>query len=152
MSNKKYFLKDFQEGMAVVFKHLFKPVVTMEYPDEKWKPFARFRGAPALYKDKCAVCCMCTNVCPSHAITIVGKENEKGAKEIESFELNISRCIFCGLCAEFCPRDAIILTHKYELSVFNKKELIYDVDYLNNSAISFVCDAEKNGIIEKIKK
>ncbi|MBI4650638.1 NADH-quinone oxidoreductase subunit I [Candidatus Desantisbacteria bacterium] len=137
--------------MTVVFKHLFKPIVTMQYPEEKWRPYARFRGAPGLDTKKCAVCCMCTNVCPAGAITIIGKENEKGEKLIEKFEIDASRCIYCGLCAEYCPRSAIILTGGYELSVFDKKELIYDLAHLEDNVKKYMINDE-GGVIEKTKK
>jgi ferredoxin len=40
------------------------------------------------------------------------------------------RCIFCGFCEEACPVEAIRLGPEYELSDFNRHDLVYTKDML----------------------
>ena len=35
--------------------------------------------------------------------------------------------MFCNLCVEACPFGAIIMSHDYELAVYNKEELEVDL-------------------------
>ena len=61
------------KGLCVVGKHLFKPPVTEEYPEEKPILNNRFRGHHKLFD--CKGCGFCKKVCPTNAIII--KKNEE---------------------------------------------------------------------------
>ena len=39
-------------------------------------------------------------------------------------------CMFCGLCTEVCPTNCIINTVDFEMSEYNREDLIYDIDRL----------------------
>ena len=39
----------------------------------------------------------------------------------------------CGSCAEFCPFDAIKMNHDYEIAVYDRSELLYDLEKLGRS-------------------
>jgi NADH-quinone oxidoreductase subunit I len=42
----------------------------------------------------------------------------------------MSRCIFCGYCEAACPFDAITMGHDYELSDYNRSDLIFTKEML----------------------
>lgn len=125
------------QGLALTLKHYLNPykVVTMQYPDEKWTPYPRFRGLHELQRDengkeKCVACGLCSTVCPSECIELEGNENKKGERFAKTYEINMLRCIFCGYCEEVCPEEAIFLRQDYELASENIKDHIYNKDKL----------------------
>jgi NADH-quinone oxidoreductase subunit I len=107
----------------------------MQYPDEKWTPYPRFRGLHELQRDqdgkeKCVACGLCATVCPSECIRLEGAENDQGERYAEVYEINMLRCIFCGYCQEVCPEDAIFLRQEYELASAKGDEFIFDKERL----------------------
>src|SRR5207248_1300446 len=56
-------------GFATTLKHLFKKPITVNYPDEKFPMFPKFRGKQVLMRDengleKCVACGLCSVACP----------------------------------------------------------------------------------------
>ena len=88
-----------------------KPV-TLRYPFEKLKPPEGFRGKLAWEPEKCVGCGICTKVCPTFALEMVGKGL---TAELRYY---LSRCAFCAQCVESCPRDALRMTEEYELASY----------------------------------
>lgn len=105
-------------SMFIVFKHLFKRPVTLEYPEKKNLVNEYFRGKPVV-NSNCIKCGICMRVCPSGAIKI--DEN--------SFKIDLKKCIFCGNCTFYCIKDAIKMSEAYELASSEKEslELIYKI-------------------------
>ncbi|MCC5834100.1 MAG: NADH-quinone oxidoreductase subunit I [Opitutales bacterium] len=128
-------------GMKITLRNMFKPPVTLEYPDERPDIPEGYRGVPTLVKDpngreKCVSCQLCEFVCPPRAIRITPGEIdaesdtahvEKAPKE---FEINMLRCIYCGFCQEVCPEEAIFLQDIFSLSGYSREELVYQKDKL----------------------
>ncbi|MHC4267139.1 MAG: NADH-quinone oxidoreductase subunit NuoI [Planctomycetota bacterium] len=130
-------IKPLLQGLTLTLKTFITPskVITMQYPDEKWTPYPRFRGLHELQrhpdgKEKCVACGLCSTVCPSECISLEGDENEKGERYAKSYEIDMFRCIFCGYCEEVCPEDAIFLRQGYELATGNAKDKIYNKEKL----------------------
>ena len=129
------------KGMALTFKHMLQPKVTMQYPEEKWVVPDGYRGAPYLVNDqdgriKCVSCQLCEFVCPPKAIRILppGPDGAPGVGNVEKapreFEINMLRCIFCGYCQEVCPEEAIFLMKDYSLTGSSRDEMIYNKEKL----------------------
>jgi NADH-quinone oxidoreductase subunit I len=53
-----------------------------------------------------------------------------GERYAAVYEINLSRCIFCGYCEAACPFDAITMGHDYEMSDYNRSDLIFTKEML----------------------
>lgn len=133
---KLYFPEVFK-GMWFSFKHMFRPTVTMEYPEVKPELGPEFRGRPVLVaeegKERCVACGLCARACPPLAISMQGAEIPDGdAKERypERFEIDMLRCIYCGLCEEVCPEEAIVMSPWYDFNFQNREEAVHGKDRL----------------------
>lgn len=115
-------IKSTFEGLATVFKHLFKKPVTLEYPEKKRELNDAFRGK--LEVKGCVGCGVCLKVCPSGAISYKKDDNGK----VYCYKIDLKKCIFCGNCAYYCPKGAIKMTKEYELASENKKDLILEYE------------------------
>lgn len=122
-------------SMWLVFRHLFTPRVTVEYPDEKPYLAPRYRGRIVLTRDpggdeRCVACNLCAVACPPDCISLQKAEDENGRWYPEYFRINFSRCIMCGLCEEACPTYAIQLTPDFEMSEYDRQNMVYEKEDL----------------------
>jgi NADH-quinone oxidoreductase subunit I len=118
-----------------VFLHTFKARVTVEYPEEKPYLAPRYRGRIVLTRDpdgeeRCVACNLCAVACPVDCIALQKAEDEHGRWYPEFFRINFSRCIFCGFCEEACPTYAIQLTPDFEMSEYERKNMVYEKEDL----------------------
>jgi NADH-quinone oxidoreductase subunit I len=121
-------------GLAVTFREMLRPVVTVQYPREKIDMTPNFRGHTELVKDpetgthRCIVCMMCDRDCPSNCITVLGETREgvKG-KVLTAYHLDFTKCSLCGICVEVCPTNALCYSREYELAGFRREEYHYNL-------------------------
>jgi NADH-quinone oxidoreductase subunit I len=130
---KKIFFIEILKGMALTLSRLFSRAVTIQYPKERRKIAAGFRGQHALAKNqanqaKCVGCGLCATICPSKCITVT---REKG--EVSGYEIEVLRCIYCGFCVEACPYGAISLTENYEYSGYSREDVYLTKERLLSS-------------------
>ncbi|SRR5258708_29310724 len=138
---ERTYIPQIVSGLKTTLKHMFRPAITLEYPEQRPAIPANYRGVPTLVKDpngreKCVSCQLCEFVCPPKAIRITpgeipegtGCEHvEKGPKE---FDIDMLRCIYCGLCQEVCPEEAIFLQNQYTMSGYTREEMVNHKDRL----------------------
>jgi NADH-quinone oxidoreductase subunit I len=130
------YLPSILKGMWITLRHVFRPKVTMQYPEETWSLPDNYRGLPALVRDdeervKCVACFLCQYVCPPKAIHIEAQEIATGVeKGPKVFDINMLRCIMCGYCEEVCPEQAIFLTKEYTTVGLNREQMIFHKDQL----------------------
>ncbi|MGE9289899.1 MAG: NuoI/complex I 23 kDa subunit family protein [Puniceicoccales bacterium] len=135
--SERTYLPQIVSGLKTTISQMFKPAVTLQYPEERPPIPQGYRGVPTLVKDpngreKCVSCQLCEFVCPPRAIRITpgeipeGSEYEHVEKGPEEFEINMLRCIYCGLCQEVCPEEAIFLQDVFSLSGYSREELVND--------------------------
>ena len=129
-------------GMKTVFARIIEGPVTIQYPEEKVPVYPRFRGRHKLHRfedtglEKCVGCSLCAAACPADCIRVVAAENtpenrvSAGERYAAVYEINMSTCIFCGYCEIACPFDAITMGHDYELSDYNRSDLIFTKEML----------------------
>ncbi len=118
-----------------VFLHAFRRRVTVQYPEQKAYLAPRWRGRIILSRDpdggeRCVACYLCAAVCPVECIALQATEDVHGRRYPEFFRINFSRCIFCGFCEDACPTYAIQLTPDYEMSEYNRQNLVYEKEDL----------------------
>ncbi len=80
---KSFLLYEIIVGLFLTLKYLFKPKVTINYPNEVSKLSPRFKGEHALRRyangeERCIACKLCEAVCPAQAITIESEEKADG--------------------------------------------------------------------------
>jgi NADH-quinone oxidoreductase subunit I len=118
------------KGLKETITEMFRPKVTVEYPEERFKPTASFRGRPVLVEEngteRCVACGLCSRVCPALAIEVQASETELEKERYPvKFEINMVRCIFCGFCEEVCPEEAIIMSQEYLLAFTSQEEAVF---------------------------
>ncbi|WP_428377263.1 NADH-quinone oxidoreductase subunit NuoI [Lichenicoccus sp.] len=118
----------------LTFLHLFHRSETVGYPETKPYMAPRYRARIILSRDpdgaeRCVSCNLCAAVCPVDCISLQ-KTEDHGRWYPEYFRINFSRCIFCGLCEEACPTYAIQLTPDYEMSEYERPNLVYEKEDL----------------------
>lgn len=114
------FLKGIILPLLTVLKHLFKPSVTLQYPEEKPILPEKFRGCHTL--ENCIGCGICVQSCPCQAITI-----EKDGNKVVSYKIDLGRCMFCGNCQYYCPVSAIKMGNDFELAKENHSDLMVEL-------------------------
>jgi NADH-quinone oxidoreductase subunit I len=64
----------------------------------------------------------------------ISKPNEerigRDERYAKVYNIDYTRCIFCGFCVEACPKDAITHGYNFELSVYNRADLLKTKDDL----------------------
>ncbi len=129
-------------GLKTTFGELTSGVTTIQYPEQKVPVYPRFRGRHRLHRfedtglEKCVGCSLCAAACPADCIRVVAAENtpenrvSAGERYAAVYEINLSRCIFCGYCEVACPFDAITMGHDFEMSDYNRSDLIFTKEML----------------------
>jgi NADH-quinone oxidoreductase subunit I len=129
-------------GLKTTMSRLIEGPLTIQYPEEKTPVYPRFRGRHKLHRfedtglEKCVGCSLCAAACPADCIRVVAAENipgervSAGERYAAVYEINLSRCIFCGYCEIACPFDAITMGHDYEMSDYNRDDLIFTKEML----------------------
>ncbi len=124
-------------GMKITFNHLFKPSVTIQYPDVKVALPERARNRLFVNMDDCIGCDQCARACPVSCITIetvksvpgedLGKTSngKKKALWVTQFDIDIAKCCYCSLCVYPCPTECIKMTDVYEFAEYERENFIY---------------------------
>ena len=116
-------------GLSLTLRHMFRPNITINYPEEKTPKSPRFRGLHALRRypngeERCIACKLCEAVCPACAITIESEQREDGSRRTTRYDIDLFKCIFCGFCEESCPVDSIVETGVLEYHMETREESI----------------------------
>jgi NADH-quinone oxidoreductase subunit I len=136
---EKIYIWEIIKGLGLTIRQIFKPDITVQFPEERFVPPASFRGRPVLVHEngveRCVACGLCSRVCPALAIEVQAAETPLEKERYpEKFEINMVRCIFCGFCEEVCPEEAIIMSNEYLLVFQNQQDALFGKDKLLKSA------------------
>jgi NADH-quinone oxidoreductase subunit I len=123
-------------GFIQTVRSFFTKPVTRLYPYERPPLEPRFMGAPGLLWDDtadeivCVACNICARSCPDDCIYLTGDKyaGEKTTKKniVRDYFIDLGRCSYCGICVEVCPFDANEMTPHFELSTYDRQQLVYD--------------------------
>ena len=134
---EQLYLPAIAEGLMTTIKHMFKPKITVQFPEQRPAMPPNYRGVHRLNRDeqgrvKCVACYMCATACPAHCIDIVAAPSPWPDREKypETFVIDELRCIYCGMCEQACPCDAIELTSLYDLTGLSREEMMFDKEKL----------------------
>src|SRR3989344_7446149 len=117
------------QGLAVTGSWLFKPAITVQFPDEKLTPPQRFRGTLTFDKETCTACNLCIKACPTACISLdpaIDPTTKKRIAKIAWYQIDFGKCNYCRLCEEACPTKPIKSvrhTHGYEWAMLERKEM-----------------------------
>ena len=130
-----FMLVELFKGMVLTGKFMFRPKVTVQFPEEKTPLSPRFRGLHALRRyengeERCIACKLCESVCPAMAITIESTTRDDGSRRTSRYDIDLTKCIFCGFCEESCPVDSIVETHILEYHGEKRGDLYFTKDML----------------------
>jgi NADH-quinone oxidoreductase subunit I len=136
----KFLLLDMFEGLKTTFRELFKPKVTVRYPEERLEPANRFRGMFRFSFDRCIACKLCAVACPIDIIYIDVHDEQrevdgkmKKIKVLDRYDIDVKRCMFCSLCEEACPtkpKSIWLTTKTYELATYDRNDLYFNMQQL----------------------
>ncbi len=129
------------KAMGVTLRYFFTRPITVQYPEERVRLHARFRGRHELQHredglELCVGCGLCAAYCPAACIYVEAGENtenerySEGERYAQVYEINLTRCIFCGYCEEACPTGAIQLKYEFALSDYGRDDLVYTKERL----------------------
>lgn len=135
--SERTYLPQIVDGLRRTWRLMWKPKVTIEYPEQRPPIPAGYRGAPTLVMDpngreKCVSCQLCEFVCPPKAIRITPGEIAADSphahveKAPQEFEIDMLRCIYCGLCQEVCPEEAIWLQTTYSITHTSRADFVHN--------------------------
>jgi len=99
--------------------------ITQQYPAERKEMPPRFRGM--LFNDvqKCIACLLCAKECPVDCIVVDGVGKGK-ARRASTFTIDFNKCMWCNLCVEVCPVESLYMTHEYEVTFRDRRDMVVD--------------------------
>ncbi len=121
-------------GLKLTARYALSPTITAHYPFETLNVSPNFRGHtdlvidPDTAGDRCIVCLMCQNTCPSQCITVVGEKPEGSKKKVlTEYHLDFTKCSLCGNCVEVCPTSALEYSNEYQLAGFSRHDFHFEL-------------------------
>lgn len=117
------------KGFVITMRNMFRPTITVMYPEEKLTLPERARWAVSQKHNedgspKCTACLICVRECPDHVLRIETSKNADGGKHIDRYIYEVGACMMCGLCVAACPFDSIEMSHEYELATQQHDDLV----------------------------
>lgn len=118
--------KGLVKGLWVTFRHLFKPPVTVQFPEEVRDFPARARTSLLWFDERCTGCSTCAQACPDGCILVATEPAADGSMSKVRYEIDFRICMYCGLCTEACPYEAIQSGGPFRTAVYFFDEMYQD--------------------------
>jgi NADH-quinone oxidoreductase subunit I len=101
------------KGMLTTLKHVARPPITVQFPDEERDIPPRARTNLVWFVERCTGCSTCAQACPDGCILVETDPREDGSYLVKRYEIDFRLCMYCGLCTEACPYEAIQVGGSY---------------------------------------
>src|SRR5690606_2962762 len=124
--------------MLVTLKHVFRPAITVNYPEQQRDVPVRARTNLLWFEERCTGCSTCAQACPDGCILVETAPREDGTLEISRYEIDFRICMYCGLCTEACPYQAIQAGGRYNDAVYVFEHMYRDRDALTVEAAAYL--------------
>ncbi len=113
------------KGLWVVLRHLFRPPITVRYPEQRLNTSRRIRGNELVWsEERCTGCEICARACHISAIQMeVDPVKVDRKNKVYKYNVDTGYCIMCGLCVEACPWKALYMGYDYERAKYRRDEL-----------------------------
>ncbi|MEE9276812.1 MAG: NADH-quinone oxidoreductase subunit I [Dehalococcoidia bacterium] len=111
------------KALLTTLKHLGRPPVTLQFPEEKRDLPKRARTNLVWFVERCTGCSTCAQACPDGCILVETEPREDGSYLVNRYEIDFRLCMYCGLCVEACPYEAIEVGGSYTNVVTNPDDL-----------------------------
>ena len=122
------------KGLLVTFKHIFRPPITVSYPEEERDVPLRARTNLLWFQERCTGCSTCAQACPVGCILVETSPRADGTLNIDRYEIDFRICMYCGLCTEACPYQAIQAGGRYDDAVYVFEDMYRDSNALSREA------------------
>ncbi|WP_138429154.1 NuoI/complex I 23 kDa subunit family protein [Fodinibius saliphilus] len=151
-------------GMGVTMRHLFKPAVTLRYPEERDELPAGARSKLYVNIGDCIGCKLCERACPVNCIEIetvqatkdvdLGKTSTGNPKRffLTDFVIDMSKCMYCDMCVPPCPTECIKMVPEYEYSDYDRNNLLFQFSEMSENEVTEVKEKAAKEKEEKRKK
>jgi len=148
------------KNLKMTFKRAFSDVeVTRLYPEKIMDLPDAERGIHELDVRTCIGCGACARICPNDCIELVPYKygDPLKNKKMKFPQIDYGRCMFCGLCVDDCPKNCLTMTKRFEISGWDRKDLVYGPDEIavgkySDEEVAKLTEEAKNIAAEKKKK
>lgn len=113
------------KGMAVTWKELFQPAITVQYPYQKRVMAERMRGMVVNDASLCIACDKCVKICPVNCLYCEAEGKGKERHPVV-FTIDYIKCCWCELCVDVCPVNSIYMSKDYETVFTDRSQMIRD--------------------------
>lgn len=113
------------KGMAVTWKELFQPAITVQYPYQKREMPERMRGMVVNDASTCIACDKCVKICPVDCLYCEASGKGKERRPVV-FTIDYVKCCWCALCVDVCPTGSIYMSKDYETVFTDRSQMIRD--------------------------
>ncbi|MDA0366168.1 MAG: NADH-quinone oxidoreductase subunit I [Chloroflexi bacterium] len=125
-------------GMLMTLQHVFRPPITVNYPEYQREVPVRARTNLLWFEERCTGCSTCAQACPDGCILVETSPREDGTLNITRYEIDFRICMYCGLCTEACPYQAIQAGGRYNDAVYVFENMYRDREALTAEAETYM--------------
>ena len=125
-------------GMLMTLQHVFRPAITVNYPEYQREVPVRARTNLLWFEERCTGCSTCAQACPDGCILVETAPREDGTLNITRYEIDFRICMYCGLCTEACPYQAIQSGGRYNDAVYVFENMYRDREVLTSEAQTYL--------------
>ena len=125
-------------GMLMTLRHVFRPAITVNYPEQQRQVPVRARTNLLWFEERCTGCSTCAQACPDGCILVQTSPREDGTLSIDRYEIDFRICMYCGLCTEACPYQAIQSGGRYDDAVYVFESMYRDRQALTREAQTYL--------------